>query len=118
MENIIKLTTGEYRVLDAGIFHVLDNKESFIEYGGLKMELVFKSDEGKAPTLEAIPGEGGALKLIFVNFNRGLDIGNTEPIQIAETETDYLFLVYRVRSLKSSSLKTFEFSLLAKKKNA
>lgn len=112
-----KIKTGEYQVLESGVFHAISGAETVIEIDDLKLVISFEDvQEGNSKIESSVP-DVKTLRLRFINFSKGLDVGNTEPLEIGTFDEPglVLYMSYRIRSLPNTAIRTFEYTFFSKK---
>ena len=110
---IPKIKTGEYEILNSGVFHVVEDENTTITFNDINVVLIFeKNDDGKqALNFKITDSKNTELKLLNTH---GLGYGTVKPFQIGESNNKKLFLTFITRSLNDSYLRTFEYTLYTK----
>jgi hypothetical protein len=110
----LRVQTGEYEIIDAGVFHVIEDEETTISLGETKIRLIFDKKEGESDSVEFKALDDKNAELRFINAHGSLGFGTTRPFQIGGKDGKRLFLTFVTRSLSDPHLRTFEFTLYLK----
>ncbi len=110
----MEITTGtsNYKITDAGSLITFNNEDiQFKMFTDLYLVFSFKNDdkvEGTKMESEVINNK--TLKLVFINFNNSLGVGNAVPLPIALVENQQLYLNVMIYSLSKESPKNIHYT--------
>lgn len=104
----MKISTGEYEVMDSGtVIGILNEPIKFEfpkEMASLAIIINFViEDLPKEAHLKFKPIDSKTLEIQFINFTSTLGTGNTEMLEIGYTGNRKIFINYRVYAIKGLS---------------
>jgi hypothetical protein len=107
----ITIKTGDYELVDSGVFHVLEKSKSVIEYPSFKIYFDFEKDSNQPTSIKANAIEGG-LEITLINVN-DLMYGTIDLVKIGQIDSKNLYLAFTIGSLNDKTIRIVEYSLYA-----
>ena len=110
----ITLKTGEYEIINSGVFHAIEDEKTVMSLGGTDITILFEKTEDGKQTIEFKTVDTKKAEIKLINVQGSLGYGTTKPFPIGEVDGKKLYLTFVTRALNDTYLRTFEFTLYKK----